>query len=440
MEQRRRDPLLRSSRAALRYRDLSRSAIDAKLRTAGIAEPARQKALDELAGAGYVDDARTASLRAARFAERGYGDALIEARLRQEGLRAGRCRSSSARVSLRSPSGRRASRLAAAETTPGALPGCSADAGSGPMRSRPSCVPSTPVIRPSYDESLPISNFRPSRKRPTADLASPSERRRGTAMTGNQRNEGTTSWERSAEQLADPEPARRARADLPNAVPTRDERRSNRCYFSLWGSWSVWRPGLRARVVGDRVLLRNAAGAAGEERERLLADAGRDAEAVRREAQVEAREQAVKVCARGRPGTERPALGDHQDRGTGAREGGRDRPKARRLRRARGSGRRARARGGAPRRRARRGPGCPAERAGTDLRDDGQRSAAGAPRVDQRSWCATRWLAWFARSRRRRRRKRSNVPGTSLPTPFSESRQATPPRPRSRSCSWPRMT
>ena len=46
----------------------------------------RSDALDELERLGYLDDERTASLRAARLAERGYGDAYIRADLERRGL------------------------------------------------------------------------------------------------------------------------------------------------------------------------------------------------------------------------------------------------------------------------------------------------------------------------------------------------------------------
>ncbi len=54
---------------------------------------------------------------------------------------------------------------------------------------------------------------------------------------------------------------------------------------------------LAGGFVGTRVLVSRRAAAAERERERLTADAGRAAEAIRREAQVEAREQALKLRA-----------------------------------------------------------------------------------------------------------------------------------------------
>src|SRR5262245_5463013 len=55
--------------------------------------------------------------------------------------------------------------------------------------------------------------------------------------------------------------------------------------------------GAAGAYVVARVILGSRLQAATEERDRLLADAGRDAEAIRREAQVEARELAVRLRA-----------------------------------------------------------------------------------------------------------------------------------------------
>lgn len=49
-------------------------------------ESERERALDELERLGYLNDVRTAELRAARLAERGYGDAYIRAELERRGL------------------------------------------------------------------------------------------------------------------------------------------------------------------------------------------------------------------------------------------------------------------------------------------------------------------------------------------------------------------
>jgi SOS response regulatory protein OraA/RecX len=71
---------------ALRAADRSRAELDARLERQGFDGEERQRALDELERLGYVDDERTASLRAARLADRGYGNAYIRADLQQRGL------------------------------------------------------------------------------------------------------------------------------------------------------------------------------------------------------------------------------------------------------------------------------------------------------------------------------------------------------------------
>jgi len=71
---------------ALRAADRSRAELEERLERRGFDESERQQALDELERLGYLDDERTASLRAERLAERGYGDAYIRADLEQRGL------------------------------------------------------------------------------------------------------------------------------------------------------------------------------------------------------------------------------------------------------------------------------------------------------------------------------------------------------------------
>jgi regulatory protein len=71
---------------ALRAADRSRAELDARLEQRGFAEEERREALDTLARFGYLDDERTASLRAERLGERGYGDAYIRADLERRGL------------------------------------------------------------------------------------------------------------------------------------------------------------------------------------------------------------------------------------------------------------------------------------------------------------------------------------------------------------------
>jgi SOS response regulatory protein OraA/RecX len=71
---------------ALRAADRSRAELDARLERQGIEETARRETLDSLERLGYLDDARTAALRAERLADRGYGDAYIRADLERRGL------------------------------------------------------------------------------------------------------------------------------------------------------------------------------------------------------------------------------------------------------------------------------------------------------------------------------------------------------------------
>lgn len=71
---------------ALARRDHSTMSLERKLRRAGVRAQARAAALELLGQAGYVDDGRYASDRAAVLAERGYGDAWILADLAQQGV------------------------------------------------------------------------------------------------------------------------------------------------------------------------------------------------------------------------------------------------------------------------------------------------------------------------------------------------------------------
>jgi SOS response regulatory protein OraA/RecX len=77
------DPLQVAVRA-LRHRDLSAAALDARLERAGVDEPGREEALETLVRVGYVDDARTAGRRAELLAARGWGDAAIAADLERQ--------------------------------------------------------------------------------------------------------------------------------------------------------------------------------------------------------------------------------------------------------------------------------------------------------------------------------------------------------------------
>jgi SOS response regulatory protein OraA/RecX len=74
---------------ALRAADRSRAELDARLERQGIDVAERRRTLDDLERLGYVDDARTAMVRAERLADRGYGDAYIRADLEQRGLPTG---------------------------------------------------------------------------------------------------------------------------------------------------------------------------------------------------------------------------------------------------------------------------------------------------------------------------------------------------------------
>jgi SOS response regulatory protein OraA/RecX len=71
---------------ALARRDHSAAGLSAKLERAGVSELARSAAVDTLRHRGYVDDARFARERAARLAERGYGDEWIRGDLERQGV------------------------------------------------------------------------------------------------------------------------------------------------------------------------------------------------------------------------------------------------------------------------------------------------------------------------------------------------------------------
>jgi regulatory protein len=73
---------------ALARRDHSTESLRAKLERAGISERAQGDAVETLARAGYLDDARFAHDRAAHLAARGYGDLWIRADLEAQGVEA----------------------------------------------------------------------------------------------------------------------------------------------------------------------------------------------------------------------------------------------------------------------------------------------------------------------------------------------------------------
>jgi SOS response regulatory protein OraA/RecX len=71
---------------ALRRQDLSARSIAERLGRASVPPAAVEESLEVLSRAGLVDDARFASTRAGRLAERGYGDAAIRYDLEQQGI------------------------------------------------------------------------------------------------------------------------------------------------------------------------------------------------------------------------------------------------------------------------------------------------------------------------------------------------------------------
>ena len=74
------DPLELAA-GALARRDLSTAALEQRLRRAGADAAAAGAAVARLSSLGALDDARLATDRASRLAERGYGNAAIEAAL-----------------------------------------------------------------------------------------------------------------------------------------------------------------------------------------------------------------------------------------------------------------------------------------------------------------------------------------------------------------------
>ena len=83
----RRERALGTAVRSLRARPMSEQRLRERLQSRGGRPDAAEAALGPRAGAGYVDDGRLARGRAAALAERGWGDAAIEARLTGEGLR-----------------------------------------------------------------------------------------------------------------------------------------------------------------------------------------------------------------------------------------------------------------------------------------------------------------------------------------------------------------
>ena len=71
---------------ALRHRDRSRRDLDRRLERAGIPADEREQALEGLADAGLLSDARFAQSRARALADRFTGDELIRRELVQHGI------------------------------------------------------------------------------------------------------------------------------------------------------------------------------------------------------------------------------------------------------------------------------------------------------------------------------------------------------------------
>lgn len=84
--ERRRAVAVGAAGAALARRDLTRAELAGKLERKGVAPVERERTLETVARAGLQDDGRAAHARAARMAERGYGDDAIRADLEQRGV------------------------------------------------------------------------------------------------------------------------------------------------------------------------------------------------------------------------------------------------------------------------------------------------------------------------------------------------------------------
>jgi regulatory protein len=82
----RRREALAAATGALRHRDLSSRALDARLARRSVAPHERAAALQVLERAGIVDDTRFGATRARTLAERGWGDAAIRADLERQSV------------------------------------------------------------------------------------------------------------------------------------------------------------------------------------------------------------------------------------------------------------------------------------------------------------------------------------------------------------------
>jgi SOS response regulatory protein OraA/RecX len=83
----RRERALGTAVRSLRARPLSERRLRERLQSRGVRPDAEEAVVGTLAEAGFVDDGRLARGRAVALAERGWGDAAVEARLAGEGLR-----------------------------------------------------------------------------------------------------------------------------------------------------------------------------------------------------------------------------------------------------------------------------------------------------------------------------------------------------------------
>ena len=82
----RRERALGTAVRSLRARPLAERRLRERLRNRGVRPDAAEAAVATLSDAGFLDDAQLARGRALALAERGWGDAAIEARLACEGL------------------------------------------------------------------------------------------------------------------------------------------------------------------------------------------------------------------------------------------------------------------------------------------------------------------------------------------------------------------
>lgn len=81
-----RDDAVDAAARLLRHGDRSRAELERRLTERELDAESVREALDTLERVGVLDDERTASLRADRLAERGYGDAWIRAELERRAL------------------------------------------------------------------------------------------------------------------------------------------------------------------------------------------------------------------------------------------------------------------------------------------------------------------------------------------------------------------